>query len=97
MRWQVDVHDGERAGGGDAVGQDGAVESACHGEDDGQHDDQAGVEEDGKAHQKGGYAEGEGGALFTEAGDEGFGEAFCTAGGFDQPAEHCSEADEEGN
>ena len=52
MRRQVDVHNRKRTGGRQTKGKDGAVQAARYGEDHRQHHNQAGVEENGKAHDQ---------------------------------------------
>ena len=92
VRRHEDVHHGEGDGRGEGVEQDGPAQPLGDGEDDGQHDHEAGVEEHGEAQQKGGEAERHGGALLTEFSDHVVGEHLGAAGMFDQHAQHCAEA-----
>ena len=92
VRRHEDVHHGEGDGRGEGVEQDGPAQPLGDGEDDGQHDHEAGVEEHGEAQQKGGEAQRHGGALLTEFSDHVVGEHLGAAGMFDQHAQHCAEA-----
>ena len=53
--------------------QDKIAELLGHAEDDGQHDDEAGIEEDREAEQQGGDPQREGSAVGAEAVDQGVG------------------------
>ena len=91
---QEDVHHGEGTGGGEAVAQHSPAQAVGHGEHHGQHNYQAGVEEDGEAEDQGGEAQGERCTLFTEDTDQVVRQHFGTAAGFNDAAEHCAQANE---
>jgi hypothetical protein len=96
VRRQKHVHDREGRGGADAEEQQRlAAHAAGDGEDDRQHDDEAGVEEDREAHDQRRDAEGEGSPLLAEDVDHAVGQHPGAARRLDQAAEHRAEADEQ--
>ncbi|GAA6527038.1 hypothetical protein IDVR_28350 [Intrasporangium sp. DVR] len=89
------MHGREGTGGRQAVEQDGAAEAAGHREDDGQEDDEAGVEEDREAEGERCDAEREGCPLLPEPRDQGVGEDLGAAGDLEEASEHDAEGDEQ--
>ena len=84
------MHDRKRAGGRDAVGEHRPVQAAGDCEDGGQHDDEPGVEEDGKAQHEGGDTQRQGRFVLAEFPHEGIGKRLRAPGLFDQAAGHCA-------
>ena len=89
------MHHRKGTGGGQGILEDGAAELLRHAEDDGQHDDEAGVEEDREAEQQGGHTQREGGAVGAEAVDQGIGQYLGAPRHLQDPAYHGAEADQQ--
>ena len=97
MGWDEDVHRRERDRRREGIEEQGAAEAAGDGEDDREHDDEAGVEEDREPEEQGRHPERERCPLLTEDPDETVGEHFGSAGELEEATEHGAEAHEEGD
>lgn len=80
---------------GKPVNEDAAAETACHGEHNGQHDNQSGVEEDGESEDQRGHTERKRGPLFTELSNQEIREHFGAAACLNQSSEHRAQAHEQ--
>ncbi|MNZ61242.1 hypothetical protein D3C78_793340 [compost metagenome] len=91
------VHHREGARRRQCIFEHRATKLLGHAEDDGQHDDEARIEEDGEAKQQGGHTERKRSAMGTEAADQGIGQHLGAARHLQDPAYHGAETDQQGH
>ena len=91
------VGDGQRGGHGKAIQQQGAAGFARQAPDQRHQHDEAYLEEDRQAHQKGGDQHGPRGALFSEAVQQPIGQRACAAGVLQEAPDHGAQPDYHGD